>query len=41
MGFKLVLIMGVVMAVVGGGFYWYYQDTQAKLAILHENNAKL
>ncbi len=29
------------MAVVGGGFYWYYQDTQKKLAILHENNAKL
>ena len=41
MGFKLALIMFVVMGVVGGIGYWYYQDTQKKLAILHENNAKL
>ena len=29
------------MGVVGGIAYWYYQDTQKKMAILHENNAKL
>ena len=29
------------MGVVGGIGYWYYNDTQEKLAILHENNAKL
>jgi uncharacterized coiled-coil protein SlyX len=41
MGFKLALIMFVVMGVVGGIAYWYYHDTQEKIAILHENNAKL
>jgi hypothetical protein len=41
MGLKLALIMFVVMGVLGGVFYWYYNDTQEKLAILHENNAKL
>ena len=41
MGFKLAGLMLVVMAAVGGVFYWYYTDTQEKMAILHENNAKL
>ena len=41
MGIKLALIMFVVMGALGGVFYWYYNDTQEKLAILHENNAKL
>jgi len=41
MGLKLVGLMLVVMAVVGSIFYWYYTDTQEKMAILHENNAKL
>jgi|TARA_B110000196_G_C21107132_1_gene645783 cell division protein FtsB len=41
MGLKLALIMLIVTGVMGSGFYWYYQDSQAKLAILHENNAKL
>ena len=41
MGLKLALIMFVVMGVLGGVFYWYYNDTQEKMAILHENNAKL
>ena len=41
MGLKLAMIMLVIMGVVGGIGYWYYQDTQNKLAILHENNAKL
>ena len=41
MGLKLVVIMFVIMSVVGGIGYWYYQDTQKKMAILNANNAKL
>ena len=26
---------------MGGGAYWYYNDTQERMAILNENNAKL
>ena len=33
--------MGVLMAAMAGLGYWYYNDTQKKMAILHENNAKL
>ena len=40
-GFKLVFVMFLVMGVVGGIGYWYYNDTQERLRILHENNAKL
>jgi cell division protein YceG involved in septum cleavage len=38
---KIAVIMIVVMAVVLGGFYWYYQDSQEKIAVLQGNNAKL
>ena len=38
---KIAMIMIIVMAGVLGGFYWYYQDSQKKLAVLQENNAKL
>ena len=41
MGLKLSLIMFVLMCAMGGGAYWYYNDTQERLAILNENNAKL
>lgn len=41
MGLKIALMMGVLMAAMAGLGYWYYQDTQEKMAILHENNAKL
>ena len=34
-------MMGVLMAAMAGLGYWYYNDTQKKMAILHENNAKL
>lgn len=30
-----------IILVMGAGFYFYYTDTQAKMAILVENNAKL
>jgi len=29
------------MLAMGGGAYWYYNDTQEKIKILTENNAKL
>ena len=33
--------MFVLMCAMGGGVYWYYNDTQERIAILTENNAKL
>ena len=36
----LIVVLGVVGGVVYGGFY-YYKDTQARIAILTENSAKL
>jgi len=41
MGLKLSLVMFVLMCAMGGGAYWYYNDTQERMAILNENNAKL
>ena len=38
---KIAMIMIIVMAVIIGGFYWYYQDSQEKIAVLQGNNAKL
>lgn len=29
------------MLTMGGAFYWYYNDSQKRIAILNENNAKL
>ena len=41
MGMKLAGAMAVMMLVLCGVFYWYYNDTQERIAILNENNAKL
>ena len=41
MGFKLAGVLMIVMAVMAAGGYWYYNDTQERIAILTENNAKL
>jgi chromosome segregation ATPase len=41
MGTKLAGIMAVVTFIVCGLFYWYYSDTQERMKILNENNAKL
>ena len=38
---KLAGAMAVMMLVLCGVFYWYYNDTQERIAILNENNAKL
>jgi len=41
MGLKLAIVMGMLMAALSGVFYWYYTDSQARIATLRENNAKL
>lgn len=41
MGMKLVMIMGAVMVVMTLAFSWYYKDTQKRMGVLYENNAKL
>ena len=41
MGMKLAGIMFIIMCAMGGLGYWYYNDTQERMAILQENNAKL
>jgi len=41
MGAKLALVMFLLLCGAGGIGYWYYNDTQERMAILQENNAKL
>jgi len=41
MGSKLALVMFILLLGAGGVGYWYYTDTQERLAILTANNAKL
>ena len=41
MGVKLAFVSAAMMLVLCGVFYWYYNDTQERIAILNENNAKL
>jgi septal ring factor EnvC (AmiA/AmiB activator) len=41
MGAKLAIAMFMLLLGAGGIGYWYYNDTQARMAILQENNAKL
>jgi len=41
MGMKLAGIMAIILMLGGGAFAWYYQDSQNRIAILTENNAKL
>jgi len=41
MGYKLAVACGLMLLMVCGVSYWYYTDTQKRMAILQENNAKL
>jgi len=41
MGIKIAIVAGILMACLSGVFYWYYNDTQDRIATLRENNAKL
>jgi cell division protein FtsB len=38
---RLSALLFVVILVMGGIGYWYYNDTQERMAVLTENNAKL
>lgn len=38
---KLAAVMGIMMLALCGAGWMYYQDTQERIAILNENNAKL
>ena len=37
----ITLIILAILGLVGAGAVWYYNDTQARIATLRENNAKL
>jgi type II secretory pathway pseudopilin PulG len=39
--FKIVAIMGIVLAVISGGFYWYYKTSQETIAELNQHQAAL
>lgn len=41
MGLKIAAVMGAIMLGMAGAFYLYYQDSQARIQTLSENNAKL
>jgi hypothetical protein len=41
MTLKVIAGLLIVISVMSGGFYLYYQNTQSRLATLHENQAKL
>lgn len=41
MGLKIAGIMGIILLVVGGLFYWYFDQSQKTIRQLEANNAKL
>ena len=41
MGIKLIPIFLVIFGLLGAGFFWNYNNTQKRISILTENNAKL
>jgi len=41
MGYKISAALLIVIMAMGGLGYWYYKDTQATIAVLTQNNAKL
>lgn len=41
MGMKLAGIMAIMLMISYTAFAWYYNDTQERMTILNENNAKL
>lgn len=38
---KIAIVAAVVIMTMAGGFYLYYKDSQARMAILIENSAKM
>ena len=41
MGLKIAGVFFILMLAMAGFGYWYYQDSQARIAVLQQNNAKL
>lgn len=41
MGLKLAAVMALLMMAMATGGAWYYKQTQARIATLQQNNAKL
>lgn len=41
MGMKFAAILGALLLAMSASFYWYYNDTQSRMSILLQNNAKL
>ena len=41
MGLKIAAALSGLLIVLSGVFYWYYQDSQATIQTLSENNARL
>jgi hypothetical protein len=39
--FKMLGIMGIILAVVTGGFYWYYNDSQKRIESLMADRGQL
>lgn len=39
--FRIVLFLFFLLIILSGLGYWYYRDTQERMGILRENNAKL
>ena len=38
---KLAAIVGALLLAMSALFYWYYNDTQSRMAVYSENNARL
>ena len=41
MGMKLAAVMAALLIILGYAFYFYYNDTQERMGVLRENNARL
>lgn len=41
MGMKLAAIIGALLLTMSALFYWYYNDSQSRMTILNQNNARL
>jgi len=39
--FRVLMILIAILTTLSGVGYWYYQDTQKRIAVLQENNATL
>lgn len=40
-GGKVAIGLALALAIVTGGFYWYYENSQERISTLNQNNARL